>query len=130
MINNGISGGGLKVVVENNREIKDIFSYVKKYKSIPGKKLITHETIAIHTGDIVGFDWFLLSHLQDKGLIKLDTIFYNISKGKYSMVVLNQGIITELEWNMYQAVKNGPYVLTYYDNIVSEWVCQKSEAKE
>jgi len=101
---------------------KDVTPYVERYKQVFGSKLITHEEIAIHLGEIVGLDWVLLEHLAEKRRIDLSSIFRQISKGAYAMVILNQHVATRLEMRILYAVKEGPYKLAYFDDTVSEWV--------
>jgi hypothetical protein len=100
----------------------DLTPYIEEYSALPGRKLITHEDLAIHVGDVVGFDWFLLSLLQEDDLVNLDPIIENISRGHYSVVVLNrQTHSPEFEQRLVRAVANGPYTQTYVDNLIGEW---------
>jgi hypothetical protein len=109
----------------------DLSPYIEKYRALPGRKLITHEDLAIHVGNVVGFDWFLLSLLQEDGLVDLDPIIEKISQGGYSVVVLNRQTHSPvLEQRLVRAVENGPYTPTYMDNLIGEWRHSSPAASE
>jgi len=111
----GILGERIAVGTEN------IEPYVKRYAAAPGKKLITHEHIAVHTGEITGLDWVLLEHLAEKKVLDLSVIFNAIARGEFSLIVLSQHPMTRLEMRILYAVKKGPYRLVHADDAVSEW---------
>jgi hypothetical protein len=107
----------------------DLSPYVEMYGNMPGEKLITHEGIAVHTGDIVGLDWYLLSDLRKKGLVDLAPLFRQISEGKFSVVVLDRRVRCQLQLDILKAVQKGPYELRRDDEILSEWVRRPRESR-
>jgi len=107
---------------------QEIVEYVNKYKGMVGTKLITHEAIAIHTGEIVAFDWFLLDQLQEKGVINLDSIYNGIINGKYDILILGKNITSKAENKILQIAQNGPYDLKYEDDMILEFNLIRSVA--
>ena len=95
--------------------------YVERYKAMPGKKLITEERIAIHVGDVVGFDWFLLDILDEKGIIDFSPLYRQIAEGEYAIVVFPSMSKALIEGKIYAALQNGPYEKAYVDFYVVEY---------
>jgi len=116
LVEYGLQGDGIAVKIEN------LDSRVAHYRAMPGRKLITHEKLAIHVGDPVGFDWFLLKHLEEKGLLDLSPLYRQIAEGEFAVCVFVKPRTAEIEDRLARLVAKGPYKFSYFDAGIVEFV--------
>jgi hypothetical protein len=120
LVREGVFTPTLKVHLENNGA--EISPYVRRYCPSNQSTLILHEKLAVHCGNPVGLDWFLMDLLADKQLIDLSPLFSGVTQGKYQRIIFNQQPLSQLEVKIFTLAKNGPYQRAYSDKVVSEWV--------
>lgn len=101
--------------------VYDLRPYIERYREMPGRKLITEEIVAIHVGDPVGFDWFLLEHLEKRGALDLSPLFERIERGEFDVIGLGRATTTILEQRMRAAIEKGPYAETRFGGVVVEY---------
>ena len=119
-VREGVFTPTLKIRLENGGA--SIAPYVKRYCGDTKGTLILHEKLAVHCGDPVGLDWYLLDLLANKGQIDLAPLFSKVAQGKYHRIIFDQQPHSQLEVKIFERVRNGPYRRVYSDQVVSEWV--------
>lgn len=119
-VREGVFTPTLKIHLENNGA--KITPYVKRYCGDAKGTLILHEKLAVHCGDPVGLDWYLMDLLANKGQIDLAPLLAKVAQGKYRRIIFDQQPHSQLEVKIFERVRNGPYRRAYSDQVVSEWV--------
>jgi hypothetical protein len=99
----------------------DIARELARYETLPGRKLITHEGIAVRAGEVVGLDWYLLTRLKEAGLLSLEPVFRRLSEGHYDTVVLDRRAWTGPQERWLAALRRGPYEMSFQTPLVVEW---------
>ena len=99
---------------------EDISEYVEKYRNLGGRLLITHESVAIHSDHVVGFDWVLLGLLQSEGKFSCEPILQEIRAGGFDRVVISSRPLSLVEWEIMTTTTDGPYEIVYRDNTIVE----------
>lgn len=122
-VHEGVFTPTLKVRLENGGA--SIAPYVKRYCGATKGTLILHEKLAVHCGDPVGLDWYLMDLLANKGQIDLAPLFSKVAQGKYRRIIFDQQPRSQLEMKIFERVRNGPYRRAYSDQVVSEWVLSR-----
>jgi hypothetical protein len=107
--------------IECEVQLVDYRDLIARYRAMPGSKLITEEIIAVHAGDPVGFDWFLLELLEKEGLVDLTPIYRGIEQGEYETIVIARPKTSKAEAIMHRLAEKGPYRQTYADPYVTEY---------
>jgi len=111
----GIGSSGIRV-----RAI-DITREIVRYENLPGRKLITHEGIAVRVGEVVGLDWYLLTRLDEAGLLSLEPVYRRVSEGYYDVVVLDRRDWTGPKERWLAELRRGPYEMSFQTPLVREW---------
>ena len=99
----------------------DISQYVNRYQEVAGEKLVFHERIAVHLGNPVGLDWYLLGILSNHNMIDMAPLSKKIADGEYQLIVFSKQFITPIERQFLTEVQNGPYKERFEDEYVMEY---------
>jgi hypothetical protein len=110
--------------------VEDNSAAIARYKSMPGRKLLIDERVAIHVGDVAGFDWYLLGHLEEKGVFDLTPLYWRIDNREYDVCVFPTRPHSVLEAQLQRRVRRAGYVLTYEDNAVLEYARPPAPRKQ
>jgi hypothetical protein len=122
-VREGVFTPTLKVHFEDRGA--SIVPYVKRYCGNSKGTLILHEKLAVHCGDPVGLDWYLMDLLANKGQIDLAPLFSKVEQGQYRRIIFDQQPRSQLEMKIFELVRSGPYRRAYSDQVVSEWVLSR-----
>ncbi len=119
-VREGILTPTMKIRFENGGA--SIAPYVKRYCGSTTNTLILHEKLAVHCGNPVGLDWYLMDLLASRGQIHLSPLFSKITQGEFQRVIFDQQPRSQTAVTIFRLVKNGPYRRAYSDKVISEWV--------
>jgi len=118
-VREGVFTPVVKIRFENGGA--SIAPYVKQYCGSAKNTLILHEKLAVHCGNPVGLDWYLMDLLASRGKIDLSPLFSKVTRGEFQRVIFDQQPRSQVAVKIFGLVKNGPYQRVWSDKVVSEW---------